>query len=329
MRNTGYRVVMAPVLPGVLLVSGCAQTGSSARPDSAQPAETLEVRIGVQSIASALPFWVAEEQRIFEDVGLDVTIDVFSSGADRNTALTAGAVDCALGDPVSLALLEAGGFPVAATTVLLGATPEEGRQGIVAGPDSDAKTLADLAGVKVGTSFVTHQEYVVDRLFAQAGVPASDVVKEEVKKVPIRYELLMSGQLPAAALPEPWITLAGSSGGTVIAADTEGENLSQDDLIAGDEWLASEDGAETMRRILEAWDSAVELINEDPDMWRDTLVTHAGVPDEIHDVYEVDTYPKAQAPTREMIDPQVQWMVDAGYLEKTVPYEDIVWDLAP
>jgi NitT/TauT family transport system substrate-binding protein len=207
---------------------------------------------------------------------------------------------------------------------LLGATAEEGRDGIVVAPTSDAQTLEDLVGVPVGTSLGTHQEYVVDMLFAQAGV--EDVAKEEVKKVPIRYELLMEGQIEAAAMAEPWLTLAIHNGARLIADDTHGENISQEVLFASDAWLETEGGAEAMSRLLAALDEAVDLINEDRETWRDTLFEHAGVPEEIKDELYIDIYPNVSLPTPEMLDAQQQWMLEVGLLDEAIAYEDLVWE---
>ena len=296
MNTRPWASVLARLIFVAVVLTGCSPSSGSDPTDKTDDTELLPLRLGLQTTIAALPFWVAEERGLYEKAGLDIEIQNYPSAADRNAAFTANAADAVQGDPVSLALLEAQGFPVSATALLLGATGEEGRQGIVATPGSKAKTIGDLAGVEVGTSFSTHQEYVVDRLFAQAGV--ADLKKEEVKKVPIRYKLLMEGKLAACALPEPWLSLAESKGCTVIADDSTGENLSQEVVMASDEWLATEDGAEAMRRLLAVWDEAVAIINADPDSFRGTLVEKAGIPDELRDTFVIDTYPSAPSTYR-------------------------------
>jgi NitT/TauT family transport system substrate-binding protein len=304
---------------------GCSPAADTAGGDDTA-ADALPIRIGAMPITAALTIFVADEQGLFAEEGLDATVDVFPSAADRNTALTAGAIDCTQGDPVSLFLLEEGGFPVSAVTIVLGATVEEGRHGIVAGPGVDAETMADLAGVPVGTSLNTHQEYCVDSLFEFQGFVGDDVVKEEVKKVPIRYELLMEGQLQAAALPEPWLTLAIHNGATLIASDTEcSENISAVYLFAADEFLATADGAEAMTRALRALDRAADLVNDDPDAYRDLLVDRAGVPDEIRDTLFIDTYPSGARPAADDFDHLEDWMLTKGLIPEHVAFEDLTW----
>ena len=116
----------------------------------------------------------------------------------------------------------------------------------MAAPGSGFNDIAALADVPIGTSSATIQEYVVDGLMAEAGIDEDRVKKEEVKKVPVRFDLLMNGQLKAAALPEPLLSLAVLQGAELIADDTQGENLSQTVLVFSDEYLAERGGVESM-----------------------------------------------------------------------------------
>lgn len=319
MKRIGTLVVAALALALAASVPACGQA-------ERRQSERLKVAIGVIPIEAALPIWVADAEDLFAEEGLDAKVVRFESAAERNTGLMAGAVQCAQADPVALYLLRQGGYPASATAVLQGATAPEGRMGIVAPPGSSAKSLGDLAGKPVGTSLGTLQEYVVDSLFAQAGVEASDVKKEDIKKIPVRYQLLMSDQIDAAALPEPWLTLATDNGAVLIADDTRGKNLSSFILIANDEWLDTEDGSEAMTRILAALGEAVKIINEDPDRVREILVRNAQVPKEIAETYPIGTYPEPQLPSEESMDDVSNWMLGKKLIEKPIPYSDLVWE---
>ncbi|MBE0418080.1 MAG: ABC transporter substrate-binding protein, partial [Coriobacteriia bacterium] len=287
--------------------------------------EPVPVVIGTLPTEDMLPLWVAEERGLFAEYGLDsVEIVTFQAAQERDAAFVAGEIDAFMGDIIAAAQLEAAGTPVTIATVMLGATPEEGRFGIVAAPDAGYTDIIALAGVPVGTSSNTIQEYVLDGLMRQAGVPAADVVIEAVPKVPVRYDLLMQGQLKAAALPEPLLSLAEFEGATLLADDTTGENLSQTVLAFSDEYLSEIGGVDTMAALLKAWDAGVEIVNEDPDAWRDLLVEQARLPEPIKDSYRINAYPAAQIPTAEQVEAVLAWMRDKGTLERALTYEDLV-----
>jgi NitT/TauT family transport system substrate-binding protein len=326
-------LVAACVLALLALPLGCAADEEPApeAPAGEKPLADVEpapIKIGTLPTEDSLPLWVAAQEGLFAEAGLEVEIVVFQAAQERDTAFASGAIDAYMGDIIASANLEAAGSPVMLATVMLGQTAEEGRFGIVAAPGSTAASLEDLAGVPIGTSSASIQEYVVDRMMDAAGVPADDVAKEIVPKVPVRYDLLMNGQLKAAALPEPFLSLAKLEGATVIADDTTGGNITQTVLGVSDEYLALPAGLVTVRELLGVWNEAAGLINADPDVYRALLVEQARLPEPLADTYEVNTYPQAAAPTPEMVDPVLAWMAEKGLLTADVTYGDLVMDIA-
>lgn len=310
---------------GAATLTGCTQQAETDAEREPRVAEPKPVVIGTLPTEDMLPLWVAEDQGLFAEYGLDsVEIVTFQAAQERDTAFVAGEIDAFMGDIIAAAQLEAAGTPVTIATIMLGATPAEGRFGIVAAPDSGYTDIVALAGVPVGTSSNTIQEYVLDGLMRQAGVPADDVVVEAVPKVPVRYDLLMQGQLKAAALPEPLLSLAEYEGAILLADDTTGENLSQTVLAFSDEYLSEIGGVDTMSALLKAWDAGAEIVNENPDAWRELLVEQARLPEPIKDTYRINQYPAAQIPTAAQVDSVLEWMRDKGTLTTPLTYEDLV-----
>jgi NitT/TauT family transport system substrate-binding protein len=176
----------------------------------------------------------------------------------------------------------------------------------------------------VGTSSATIQEYVLDGLMSEAGVASSSVKVEEVKKVPVRFQLLMSGGLKAAALPEPFLSLAEQGGAKIVADDTKAKaNLSQTVLVFSDAFLAKKGGIETRDAVLKAWDIAANDINKAPNAYRATLVEKAKLPKELAASYTVNTYPMHQLPAKAEVDAVLSWMKDKGYLKSEVTYDQL------
>jgi len=326
--NRSVRTFMAAALSLMLAFGLVACAPAAETPATPSTPASAAIRIGTLPTEDSLPLWVAERDGLFKKAGLDVTITVFQSAQERDAALTAGAIDGLMGDLIAVATLRAGGVPVKATTVMLGATPAEGRFGIVAKPGSKADSLEDLAGVPVGTSSATIQEYVLDGLMKEAGVDAADVKKEEVKKVPVRFELLMNGGVAAAALPEPFLSLAEKSGAKVLADDTKGANLSQTILVFSDKFLGDVANATAVGKLLGVWDEAVGTVNAAPESFRGLLVEKARLPEPLKDTYKVNTYPKAALPTTAEVAAVLEWMKAEGLLKTELTYADMTW-IAP
>jgi NitT/TauT family transport system substrate-binding protein len=311
---------------GLVACSSSSSTTTPATTTATTGTTTLaKIRIGTLPTEDSLPLWVAERDGLFAKAGLDVTITSFQSAQERDAALTAGAIDGFMGDPIAATLLRTGGVPVKITTIMLGATAAQGRFGIAVKPGSKVTSLKQLAGVPVGTSSATIQEYILDKLMTAAGVSESQIKKEEVKKVPVRYQLLMSGKLAAAALPEPFLSLAEKSGAKVIADDTTGDNISQTVLIFSQKYLDESAGAAAVSKLLTVWDSAVATIDANPDSFRALLVDKARLPEPLKSTYAVNTYPTAQLPTQDEIGAVLTWMKGEKLLKTDVTYADLTW----
>lgn len=322
------RAAIAAFLGGALLLAGCTSEAEAPEADTAAPAEPVKFTVGTLSTQDSLPLWVAEQIGAFTDEGLpEVEIVTFQSAQECQVALQTGAVDALMTDLIVASNLQATGTPVRLATVMLGATPSQGRFAIVAAPGSGITSIEDLKGVPVGTASATITEYILDRLMEDAGIDQADVVKEEVKKMPVRYELLMAGQLKAAVLPEPFVSLAEKGGATVIEGgdDTKAaENVSQSVLAVSREYADTPGGAASIAAVLEAWDAAVTAINADPDSFRGLLVEKAGLPAPLAETYKVSEYPMAAPPEADRIADVLDWMSARGYLSGDVTPEDML-----
>ena len=287
---------------------------------------SIAIKIGTLGTEDSLPLWVAEKMGYFSVEGIpSVEIVRFQSAQERDAAFASGAIDAFMGDIIAAANLEASGKKVTIGTIMLGADQSQGRFGIAVPPKATETTLSQLAGIPIGTSSATIQEYVLDGLMTEAGVPAAQIKTIEVKKVPVRFTLLMAGKLRAAALPEPFLTLAEQGGAKILGDDTKAtKNLSQTVLVFSDDFLAKEGGQATKSGVLAAWDIAVNDINKNPGTYRGMLVEKAGLPKPLAGVYKVQTYPTAQLPSQADVDAVLQWMKDKGYLKAPITYNDLV-----
>ena len=295
-------------------------TQSTAQASAAAGSTAAAITVGTLATEDLLPLWVAQAEGLFDDLGLAVDIVPFQSATELISGVASGEVNLAMTDIMVTASMFASGVDVSMQWVTLGADPSQGRFGIMVGPDSDVKTLNDLAGVPIGVGSNTILEYVMDKLMEAAGIPADKVVVEEIQKLPVRYQAMASGEVAAAALPGSLLALGEANGCKLVADDTKGENLSQSVMIARNDFLA--DGAALVDGLKEAWNMAVELVNADPEAYRTVLVESANLPDAIAGTYPVSTYPAAALPTASMVDPVLEWMEGKGYLTQPVTYDE-------
>ena len=321
--------VAAAGAAGVAFLAGCsgqpaAGAGSAAASGTAGSSaagEPAAVNIGTMVTEDFLPGWAAEAKGLFpKDVKVSIT--TFQSAQELSTALTSGYIDMAMTDPQVSASLTAGGTEVQLRWITLGATPQQGRFGIQVGPDSDIKSIDQLRGASIGVGSNTVPEYVMDKLLEAAGISEGDFHKEEVKKMPVRFQMMTSGQTDAAALPASLLALGEAQGCTTVVDDTSGENLSQSVMVARAEFANSDGAEDAIAAVQKGWDAAAKAINDDPESFRDLLVEKAQLADPLKKSYPISEYPVDAKPTSKMIQPQLDWMLEKGYLKSPLTYNE-------
>ena len=296
-----------------LRAQGCSGSGSS------EGSSVQSIKIGTMQTEDSLPFWIAEQEGFFASAGVEVSMVTFQSAQELSTAFAAGEIDAAMTDVQTASALEMASVAVELAWVTLGADPSQGRFGIMTSPESGYTSLQELAGVPIGVGSNTVPEYVMDKLMLAAGVAQEDIVGEEIKKLPVRFESMTSNQVAAAALPGSLLALGEAQGMVLLADDTTGENISQSVMAVRADWLSN--GAAVLCGVQSAWDQAVDAVNSNPEAYRALLVEKANLPGLIADTYPVSTYPVAARPTAQMVQPVLDWMLAKGYLSAEILYD--------
>lgn len=286
----------------------------------ARPPAPPALTLGLIPIEDTLPFWVAERQGYFKQEGVTVNLKTFASAAERDAALTAGEIDGAVADLVAVALLHAGGTRVGVVSLTLGAKGTEGRIAILS-PPGTTLTVDDLRGKEIAVSPNSLIEYTVTRLLRNRGFRADEIKTMAVAKIPVRFELLMAGKVPAAALPDPFAALAEKRGAHLVVDDTA-DNISQAVVLFRSSVL--EEKAEQVKKAMRAYARAVADINADPMAFSNLLTEKAGVPKEVLDWYRTLNFPGLVLPTRTQVEDALNWLGEKGLLKQPLRYEDLI-----
>ena len=314
-------LAVAALVAAMLVAAGCAADQEPAPSDGGNGAQAqlVPVTIGTLKTDDILPLWVAENEGLLEEAGLDVTIEVFPSALEQIAAISAGQIDGMMTDMVVPLNLIDGGVPVRAAWAMQSAPA-----GIVASADSGITQVSQLAGVKTGNSSGTILEYIYDRALTDAGVPADQIVTEEVKKLDVRLSLLMSGQVDAAVLPWTLFGAAVGGGGVPVLGPEQAQPYSQTVLEFSEAFLAQEGAEATVDELRKQWNAGVAIVNADPNAQRELLGVKTDLGERLAN-YPVRTYPEAALPDRDKFEDVVEWMVQRGYLDAPIAYEDLVY----
>lgn len=314
--------------------AGCTPSGEDGAEEGSAAPSGQVVRIGTMPTEDILPLWVAEQEDLFADAGIQAEVITFDSAPSLSAAITSGDVDMAMTDIMRAVKLCESGAPVEIDWVTLGETAEQGRFGVLAPADAPYSTLQEMAsyaasddapeGFGVGAAANTVPEYVFDKLCEEAGLEPGAIPEVEVASLPERYSLTVSGGLGAAALPASLLELGEASGLKLLADDTQGANISQSVMVS--RVAFADEHPDQLEAVARAWDDAVALLAADPAAYRGLLAEKANINAAIADEYPVSAYPLAIAGdglnrASAIVEPVLAWMQEKGYGGDGVTYD--------
>ena len=287
-----------------------------ARAQSAtQTTPSSGLSIGIFADADSLPLLVAAQEGLFRREVVEVSLVRFSSALERDSALQAGKIDGAVTDLLAVILANQGGFPLKITSLT------NGRYGIAVSPKSDIRSIPELSGKKVAVSLNTIIHYFADWSASQAGLGAGAFSLIPVPKMPVRLEMLLSDQIAAAVLPEPFLTTAKLRGAKILASsDDSGLEAG---VLAFPPAVIAERTREIAALYRAYWEAA-QRINANPDAYRSVLVASLSFPEEAARVFVFPNYQAPHLPSEASIQAAERWLLSKGLIKAQPKTDDLL-----
>jgi NitT/TauT family transport system substrate-binding protein len=288
----------------------------------APAAKPVTLKIAVLPILDALPMYVAQKEGLFEKHKVSVEFVPVASAPERDQLIVAGQADGMINEALSTALFNKDKTQVQIVRYARTATPEAALFSILTSGKSGIDSLEKLKGVEIGISEGTVIDYLTDRLLQAEGFAPSDIKTIAVPKIPDRLNLLGTGELKAATLPEPAASLAVQQGGLAILDDTKHPEYSFSTITFRKAIL--DQNPEMIRGFLAAIEEATGMINAGPSKYSDLLVELKVVPPPIAGSFKVPTFVTAGVPTQAQWDDMLAWAKDQGLLSKDVSFTESI-----
>lgn len=211
-------LTLIPAAPAV--AAAPAAPAAIAAPDpAATPLPPL--KIGVLPAADSILLHVAADEELFAAQGLDVELIPFQSALELGAAMRAGELDGHFGDIINVLLQREAGADQAIVATSTRSRPLQRHFGLVVSPRSRARSLADLEGTEMAVAGATIVDYLLDRLLDQRGLPRDHFRRQDIRQIPVRLQMLLSGRLEAALLPEPLVSLVETQGARTLWDDRD------------------------------------------------------------------------------------------------------------
>ncbi len=295
-KNLSLFLVLVLVLS---ILSGCKQQ------------EPEKLTLGVMADVGAVPFIMAEEQGFFEKQGLDVEIQVFRSALDRDAALQTGALDGAMADMLTIFFYEQSGFDVKMTSETYGDYI------MVSAPEMATEAFLGTDPIQIGLSSNTVIDFATEQIASSLDFD-NRLEKVAIPQMPVRLQLLSSGELTGATLPDPLASAAMLSGTRIGATSDMG--LYPGIFIMNASVL--EEKADAVSKMYAAYNEAVDYLNTtDMETFFPVLEAQLGFPEALKATYVMPVYEKAALPDEYTFDVTQSWMQDKALIAETSGFE--------
>jgi NitT/TauT family transport system substrate-binding protein len=291
---------------------------------SAPTARDTTLKVVLLPVLDVLPFYVAEEAGYFTDAGLNVEGIPASGVVERDQLMISGEADGMLTDLIGTGLFNQDKPRIQIVAEVRRAYPDQPMFRVLAAPNSGITGPEDLKGVDIGISENSVVHYIAQRMLEHEGLAAADLKFRAEPNIPVRYQLLMEGQLKAACLPDP-LAQAAIVGGAILVADDSAlvdEEYSQATLDFSVDSIKEK--PEAIQGFLGAWMKAAADINANPDAYRKLFLEKTTVPDTVQETYVLPPFPVNEITQELAWDDAMQWMLDQEIFKQAPSYADSV-----
>jgi NitT/TauT family transport system substrate-binding protein len=299
----------------LLIISLILFSGLSCKEDS------KKIRIGILPVIDALPLAAAEAEGIFKREGLDVELVIFNSALERDSAFTAGTLDGAFGDLINFFLMVKNGIDTKLVCESYHTSAGSAMFGLMASPESSIKNVKDIKNEQIAISRGTIIDFFLDQIAASKNISPESLNKLEVKAIPVRYQMLITGSVKLALLPEPLVSKALKDGAKLIADDRELDTTATVIMFKND---FIKKNSTLMKKFISAYNSSVRTINSNPEKFKNLMVSKLRLPADIKDSYKVPVFSEAALPTEKGVMQVYEWMRKNGMISIPVEYKKLI-----
>lgn len=261
MMRTLRSMVGAVALLMAVALTGCNSAGNGPAQVSGEdiPAkpEAGTFTMGIEPWLGYGAWWIAEDQKMFTDQGLDTKITNFSEDSQINSALASGKIDAAnIATHTAMKMIESG-IPI--TAVLL-EDQSEAADAIIA--KKGISSIKELKGQKVAYEEGTTSEILLSYALKKNGLSLSDIEKVPMPASNVGTALL-AGKVDIGVTYEPYLSDVKAKGeADLLFTAGEDPGLVSDVLVVRNDVIKERPGQ--VLAMVKTWGKASDHLADNP-----------------------------------------------------------------
>ena len=268
--------------------------------------DNVSLKVGIMPAVDSAPILLAEKRGYFADEGIDIEIDVYTNAVNRQSALQTGELDGAMTDYIALVNNINNGFPVKLTLGTDGVFPFLVRKGF-----KETEEI-DIGMMEVSVSNFLSEQFLSDKY---------KMNKVFIAAIPARLEMIKSGKLDMAIIPEPMASMGELAGLEKRVYENEYEYMPEG-MIFTKKALGEKEAA--ILGFHKAYNRAIKDVIEDEELARDILIEKLKLNPEVKDLITLPEYRLGTVPSESYINRVIKFVEDKQNESINLSYQDIV-----
>lgn len=227
-----FLIHISLVIPALMLAIGCGNNAEEqkridkAERDSLRRMDSIALKVGVLPTEECLPIVVAEKLRLYDTLGVMVHLRHYNAMSECRVALTESIVEGAVIDTVLMAELNS-------TSSWL----YEGMRMPMTWKFLTAKKARINRFEQLGDKMIAADSHGITHKLAEQVLDTLKPKKQQafiiqVEGLKVRTDMLCSGNVDAALLPEPYATQAQKAGARMLDMKMKGSNNGMAGVVA-------------------------------------------------------------------------------------------------
>ncbi|KUL37205.1 ABC transporter substrate-binding protein [Streptomyces regalis] len=284
---------LAVTLATVVAAAGCGSSSSGASDSASSGGGTTQVKVGVIPIVDVTPLYLGQKKGFFTKHGIDLKMETAQGGAAIVPGVVSGQFQFGFSNVTSLMIAQTKGVPIKSVVNGVATNGKVGADvtGVAVKKDSSIKSAKDLVGKNVAVNTLQNiGDTTVRESVRKAGGDPSKVkfVEMPFDQMPAALD---GGQVDAAWMGEPALTIAKGQGARVVAspfAETD-PKLTVATYFTSTKLL--EQKPDLVKKFTAAMTESLEYASQHPDEARQMLTSYTKISGPVLKELTLPTWP--------------------------------------
>lgn len=299
------RKVSALLLLTLTLFCACQEKEKKGQltPEEIARKDSLALKLALMPTLDCLPFYYAEEQGIYDSLGLDLRIKTYQAQMDCDTAFSGNTVQVSYTDLIRATLLQqkrTGLHVIMATN---------GNYQLIVSDTNQVTPLTFIKGKMIGLARHSATDFLSDYLTTKAQIDTTDIFRPQINALSIRTQMLENATLDAAFLPEPYATEAQLHDCCKSIYNTSTDSIFLNAVMVRHEVLHDSNRNAQIKKLIAGYNTAVLQLNK---QIQDNTIGNfrqlLQISRQVADSIKFTPYKKCELPQQRQIQTAIKWL---------------------